>query len=192
MMARKQKIFTILILLIGLILLFEIVFRHSAFLNSLGTLLYRRQNFATAEQIFSRNGDEAPAAANKAKSHYKQGEFAEADSAAQDALQVLEDSADVHYDRGNIAYMQDDYRAAVESYEKALLIDPDDEDVRANLELALKKLEENPPPKPQPKSEEQEREKEEVQNALEALDNLEARERKEQSPKTSPKIDNWW
>ena len=101
--------------------------------------------------------------------------------------------AALHYDRGNIAFQKEDYEAAVNSYEEALLIDPSDEDCKANLELALKKLDENPPePELEQESEDEQRDEEEVRNILEALDNLETRDRKKQENKTPPKTQNWW
>ncbi len=88
--------------------------------------------------------------------------------------------------------MNEDYQSAVEEYEKALLLNPEDDDARENLELALTKLDKNPPPPPDPKEDEDKKNEEEVRNILDALDNLEARERKQQDKQGTPKTDNWW
>ncbi len=56
---------------------------------------------------FTKN--DAPANANLAKCLYRQNRFAEADSAATIALNSAKDKKDILYDRGNIAYKQQDY-----------------------------------------------------------------------------------
>ncbi|MDY0381387.1 MAG: tetratricopeptide repeat protein, partial [Candidatus Cloacimonadaceae bacterium] len=145
-----------------------------------------------AGKIFDGYAEEEEGAANLAKSRYKQGDYESAADAAEQALQKDQNNAETHYDKGNIAFMNEDYRSAVEEYEKALLLNPEDDDARENLELALTKLDKNPPPPPDPKEDEDKKNEEEVRNILDALDNLEARERKQQDKQGTPKTDNWW
>jgi Ca-activated chloride channel family protein len=45
------------------------------------------------------------------------------------------------FNKGNCHYQMQDYAAAIEAYEKALAIDPDDKKTEHNLELARKRLE---------------------------------------------------
>ena len=194
-MSKKQKILLVILAGLLLILILELVIRPHAFYNSLGRDLLNLKRYESAEKLFARNQEkkDAVAAGNLAKSHYKQGKYAEAESASEEALTKDPDAAVLHYDRGNIAYQKEDYQAAVKSYEEALLADPSDADCKANLELALKKLDENPPPPDSASdSEDQQRDEEEVRNILEALDNLEARDRTKQNEKTPPKTQNWW
>ncbi|MCB5265135.1 MAG: tetratricopeptide repeat protein [Candidatus Cloacimonetes bacterium] len=194
-MTRKQKILLIILAVLLLLLILELGFRPQVFRNSLGRELLNLKRYENAEKLFARNQEDggAVAAGNLAKSRYKQGNFAEAEAASEEALTKDSDAAALHYDRGNIAYQKEDYEAAVKSYEQALLGDPTDEDCKANLELALKKLDENPPPpESEPEPEDEQRDEEEVRNILEALDNLEARDRKNQNDKTPPKTQNWW
>lgn len=47
------------------------------------------------------------------------------------------------FNRGNSLYQMGQYQAAAESYQQALKLDPKDRDAKHNLELALKKLEDN-------------------------------------------------
>lgn len=194
-MKKKQKIVLIILAFLMLLLILELAFRSHVFFNSLGREMLNLKRYESAEKLFTRNqkkGD-AVAAGNLAKSRYKNENYTEAASASEDALSKDPDAAALHYDRGNIAFQQKDYQAAVNSFEEALFKDPTDEDSKANLELALRKLDENPPPpEPEPEPEEEKRDEEEVRNILEALDNLEARERKDQSDKTPPKTQNWW
>ncbi|MCB5271461.1 MAG: tetratricopeptide repeat protein [Candidatus Cloacimonetes bacterium] len=194
-MSKRQKILLVILAGLLLILVLELAIRPHAFFNSLGRDLLSLKRYESAEKLFARNQEkeDTVAAGNLAKSRYKQGNYTEAESASEEALAKDPEAAALLYDRGNIAFRQEDYQAAVKSYEEALLADPSDEDCKANLELALKKLDENPPPPESEKdSEDQQRNEEEVRNILEALDNLEARDRKNQNEKTPPKTQNWW
>lgn len=192
-MSKKQKILLIVLAILLLLLILELTLRPQVFRNSLGRELLNLKRYESAEKLFARDAEKesAVAAGNLAKSRYKKGEYSEAESASEAALTKDPEAAALHYDRGNIAFQQEDYKAAVNSYEQALLRDLTDADTKANLELALKKLDENPPP-PEPEPEDEKRDEEEVRNILEALDNLEARERKNQNDKTPPKTQNWW
>ena len=49
------------------------------------------------------------------------------------------ESADVYYNLGNAYYKSENIAKAVLNYERALLLNPDDEDIRFNLELARSK-----------------------------------------------------
>nr|MDK2851307.1 hypothetical protein [Candidatus Cloacimonadota bacterium] len=195
---KSKRIMWILIILL-LFLAVEIIFRHRSFINSLANELFRFGRYESVEKLWDKhNKEEDPVSnANLAKARYKQGKYDEAKDAMEKALKQDEDSADLLYDMGNIAFEKEDYQAAVEYYREALLKDPDDEDIKANLELALRKLDENPPP-PQPKKEDQdgtkqdETESDQYQNILEALDNLEAQVRQNRSHTSPPKADNWW
>ncbi|MCB5262047.1 MAG: tetratricopeptide repeat protein [Candidatus Cloacimonetes bacterium] len=198
-MSKKQIVLLSILAILLLLLILELAFRPQVLLNSLGRELLNLKRFESAEQLFARNQEKGGvvSASNLAKSRYKSGKFDEAESASEAALTQDPQAAALHYDRGNIAYQKQDYEAAVKSYEQALLADPSDADCKANLELALKMLDENPPPpesedKPENEPEEQQRNEDEVRNILEALDNLEARDRKNQNEKTPPKTQNWW
>ena len=63
-----------------------------------------------------------------------------------DAIEIYEslaanngESADVYYNLGNAYYKSENIAKAVLNYERALLLNPDDEDIRFNLELARSK-----------------------------------------------------
>jgi tetratricopeptide (TPR) repeat protein len=70
----------------------------------------------------------------------------------EDALSVLERAAvesrepalerDARFNRGVVQMEEEDLQAAVRSFGEALTVDPDDADARRNLELALRKLQE--------------------------------------------------
>jgi tetratricopeptide (TPR) repeat protein len=73
---------------------------------------------------------------------YKQGKY---DEAAQALGRVLESenqslSAGAYYNLGNTFFRQEKYQEAVGAYKKALMMNPNDQDAKVNLELALEKL----------------------------------------------------
>ena len=59
------------------------------------------------------------------------------------------------FNRGNALFQQQQYRQAVQAYEEVLRMNPDDEEAKHNLELALKQL-----PSPEEKDQQQEEEEE--------------------------------
>ena len=82
---------------------------------------------------------------NAANTLYRQGNYEEALKQLQKALQVGEPDAlaqNVHFNAGNAAFNGEDWQAAVDDYTAALLRNPDDQDAKVNLELALQKLQE--------------------------------------------------
>lgn len=197
-MTKQRRILIYILAILVVLFLLELLLRPYNLFNSLGNQLFRLKNYDAAEKLYAHNAqnEDGIASANLAKSRYKKEDYDAAAQAANESLQRMTDSAEVYYDRGNIAFAQEDYQAAVENYEQALILDPEDEDIKANLELALRKLEENPPPPPAPKPQEEseadQRSEEEVRNILEALDNLEIRDRLQQRDKTPAKAENWW
>lgn len=51
-------------------------------------------------------------------------------------------AAAAHYNAGNLLFASSDYQGAIESYKKALKLDQQSPDIRHNLELAVRKLNE--------------------------------------------------
>ena len=82
---------------------------------------------------------------NAANALYRQGNYEEALKQLQKALQVSESDAlaqNAHFNAGNAAFNGEDWQAAVDDYTAALLRNPDDQDAKVNLELALQKQQE--------------------------------------------------
>lgn len=67
---------------------------------------------------------------------YEQGNYEEAAAAYESLLKVEGLAAEVYYNLGNCYYKLDKIPFAVLNYERALLLDPGDGDIRANLALA--------------------------------------------------------
>lgn len=191
---KSKRIVLIILLVLALLLLLELILRPEVFRNSLASALFNGERYQKAAELYAANGDDSTAKANLGKALYKEGRAEEAQAAFDEALANSKAKAELYYDRGNAAFANKDYQAAVENYTESLLLDSGDKDAKANLELALRKLLENPPPPQQKQNEDkqQDRSEEEVRNILEALDNKEAQDRKEQQTQAPQRSENWW
>lgn len=74
-----------------------------------------------------------------ADSAYVKGEYKAAIEIYESLVANNGESADVYYNLGNAYYKSENIAKAVLNYERALLLNPDDEDIRFNLELARSK-----------------------------------------------------
>ena len=110
--------------------------------------LYHAKDYAGAIQSYRRAllRDSLSGKANfgLGASAYAQGRYDEAKSylerAAQDQQLTPQQHAGVLHNLGNVAMKKKDYQSAVQSYEEALLRNPEDENTRYNLALAQKLL----------------------------------------------------
>lgn len=74
-----------------------------------------------------------------ADSAYVKGDYKAAIEIYESLVANNGESADVYYNLGNAYYKSENIAKAVLNYERALLLNPDDEDIRFNLELARSK-----------------------------------------------------
>ena len=74
-----------------------------------------------------------------ADSAYVKGEYKAAIEIYESLVANNGESADVYYNLGNAYYKSENIAKAVLNYKRALLLNPDDEDIRFNLELARSK-----------------------------------------------------
>ncbi|HQM16484.1 MAG TPA: tetratricopeptide repeat protein [Candidatus Cloacimonas sp.] len=194
MSIKAKRIILLVIVIIILMLILELLLRPKVIRQSFADSFYQAQKYNKAENLFRKNttNNDAAAYANLAKSLYKQNRFAEADSAISIALNNAQDKKDILYDRGNIAYLQKDYQKALKDYKEALLLNPNDDDLQANYELTLRKLQKQPNPQPLMQQNEDKHKDEDILNILKGLDNKESTDRQQQKPKQSFKTDKWW
>ena len=95
-----------------------------------------------------------PAAYDLGNNLYRQGNFAEAGKYYQQALRHVPEvrnvkkqavySFDTYFNAGDAALQQKQYRAAMEAFVQALMIDPDNMEAKENYVYARKMLENNP------------------------------------------------
>ena len=83
-----------------------------------------------------------------ANRHYADGEFSQAIALYQEVLNSQKVSAEVYYNLGNSQYKSGKYTQAIINYERALLLAPDDDDIRFNLSLANRHIQDAISPLP--------------------------------------------
>ena len=131
---------------------------------------------------------------NQANTRYRQEGLSEAEQLLQQALAtadpVLAQSA--YYNLGNVHFNKQDWQAAIEAYQEALRLDPNDEDARHNLELAMQQMaqqqqEEEQQPQEEQQEEEQPQEEQSQDNQGEQQDEQNnGGEQQEQQPTVEP------
>lgn len=102
--------------------------------------------FMTVSVHAQENCDSIVAAADSA---YIQGDFITAASLYGDIIENIGVNATVYMNLGNCWYQQDEIAKAILCYERAYLLDPSDDDVKFNLELARTKTVDKVNPKNQ-------------------------------------------
>jgi tetratricopeptide (TPR) repeat protein len=208
---RLRRAVWILIAVLVLLLAFELLFRGHVLRHAFASGLYGRGRFAQAEKIWQNAADP------KDKDHipesslgstlYQKGDYPASEGLFNSALIENGKVHGNHYNLGNAYYREDKLDPALESYKRAMLLDPGDNDAKSNYELVLKRKGYQPPPEQEPqgggnreKPEEQKNDsqaspedQEEIRNRLDALDQQEARERMaREAPKSSDKGGKWW
>jgi Ca-activated chloride channel family protein len=113
-------------------------------LNNQGNEAYAKEDYMVALHEYQSAQIESPELAepyyNAANALYREGAYAEALEQMQMALQFVDNESLAEqsiYNLGNTFYNSQELDPAIESYISALLLDPNDQDAKYNLELAL-------------------------------------------------------
>lgn len=136
-------------------------------LNNQGTRAYQKENFSEATKFYQEAAIENPRSTeiqyNLGNALHQQTDYARALNGYQKALQSgnITRKADTYYNLGNTFYRMGQLNSAVEAYKECLKLNPSDQDAKFNLELALKKIQEQKQPrfKQQPKQSRSEQKK---------------------------------
>lgn len=118
--------------------------------NEEGNTLYRQKNYtdAISKYVEAQDGKthQQELSYNLANTLYQQKKFPEAIKELEKSISStnLALNQKIYFNRGNSFFQLGQYQPAVESYKKALELDSRDREAKHNLELALKKLQENP------------------------------------------------
>ena len=146
--------------------------------NNSGHEPYLGGDYASALETYRDAQGRAPKSGephyNSANVLYRTGEYEEALQSYDEALRHAggELRARGFFNRGNTAFRQEQYPEAVEAYEEVLRMNPDDEDAKHNLELALSRM----PPQDQQEEQQDEQEEEEEDEQEEEEDEQEEEE----------------
>ncbi len=110
--------------------------------------LYRLGRFAEAEKIYADSDMDNPKDLryryNRGCANYQGADYKGATASFSSVLRRAKDSrtkVKAAYNLGNTAFKQGDFASAAAHYKKAISIDPENENARYNLEIALRKLE---------------------------------------------------
>lgn len=137
-----------------------------------GGKAYGRGDFETALNAYKQAAIDAP---ERADLQYNVGTTLLRLGQTEDAVRELERAAakavdapllqrDAHYNRGNTHMNAEDYSTAVDAFQQALDVDPEDDDALHNLELALRKLQEQQQQQQDQQQQEQDQEENEEEN----------------------------
>ena len=110
--------------------------------------LYRQGRFAEAEKAYARSDMDNPKdfryRYNRGCAAYQDSDFQAASAAFSSVLRRSQDPQmkfRAVFNLGNIAFKQNDFESAVKLFRQAVIYDPENQDARYNLELALRKAE---------------------------------------------------
>lgn len=123
---------------------------------------------AAYQQALFENPELAEPYYNAANSLYREGAFPEALTLMQEALKFADEDSLTEsgfFNMGNSSFNTEDWGSAVEAFKQALLVSPEDQDAKYNLELALQQQQqEEQQEEEEQDQEEQEEESESDQN----------------------------
>ena len=149
--------------------------------------LYRQGRFAEAETAYARHDMDHPKDTryryNRGCSAYQNSDYKGAMAAFSSVLRRTEDNQirfKAAFNLGNTAYKMGDFESAATYYRQALLADPSNEDVRYNMELALRARE---------KQKEEQNEKPKTEHEKEKQKGQESENRQEPKGKNEEKSD---
>jgi Ca-activated chloride channel family protein len=118
-------------------------------LNQDGNQAFAEQAYLEALDLYQSAQVESPELAepyfNAANSFYRQGDYPAALEQMQMALQYVDEETLAEsslFNLGNTLYNSEELNQAVAAYTQALLLDPEDQDAKYNLELALQQQQE--------------------------------------------------
>ncbi len=110
--------------------------------------LYREGKFEEAEKRYAEGDMDHPKDIryryNRGCAAYQKGDYPSATAAFASVMRRTEENETrfrAAYNLGNAAFKQEDFAAAASHYKQALIIRPEAEDARYNLELALREME---------------------------------------------------
>ena len=156
-----------IIFIAGLLLLMTACSPDANKLVSKGNKTFDEQQYLAALEIYQNAQIESPELAepyyNAANALYREGQYAEALAQMQQAL-LYADQQEIaqagYYNMGNNLYNAQDLEAAIQAYKEALLINPNDQDAKYNLELALQQQQQQQEEQEQQEQDQQDQESE--------------------------------
>ncbi len=137
--------------------------------NGKGNELYKKQNYEEALKVYQDAQSDAPQKPelnyNIGNALYQQKKYDMAKESYQQSVLASDPKlrANAYYNLGSVQFRKGDLRDSLRLFEKALELNPKDEDTRYNIELIKKLLEKQPPPPEEQKAEEQQEQQQQDQ-----------------------------
>ena len=137
--------FVIRLILIFSVMTIVVACASTAQRNTSGNAQYNQGNYRQAINDYQgnmvANPDDPIAYYNMASALAGLDVFDRAIDSLEQAIDLADDDliAEAYYNLGNVFFEMERYQEAVSAYQQTLLIDPDDDDARYNLELALQR-----------------------------------------------------
>ena len=130
------------------VLFFYFVFATQSFADESPDELYRKGRYSEAEKLYTQKDMDHPQDIryryNRGCAAYQNSDFQGAHAAFSSAFRRAKDTETRYrasYNSGNAAFKQGNFEVAVAYYKNAILLNPESEEARYNMELALNKLE---------------------------------------------------
>ena len=176
--------------------------------NNLGNDLFEEGDYVAAleeyEEAQELNPDTPELYYNEGNTLYRMEQYDDAIEKYDEALIEAEDdlSALGYFNKGNVYFDREEYPLAIEEYKKVLRIDPENEDAKHNLELALSKIppqeeqeqgeepDENQEPGPQQQEQEQPQDQQDQQDEQNEQDQQEQENEEEQDEQQDQQQNN--
>ncbi|MCB0210024.1 MAG: tetratricopeptide repeat protein [Anaerolineae bacterium] len=146
----KSKLYITLLLLY--LILLTACGSPAARYNNDGNEAFDENNYTKALENYTAAKQEDPDLAepyyNSGNTYYRQGQYESAEMQTKQSLRSTEEgekqelAQNSYYNLGNSFFQTEQWEEAIDAYKEALRLNPDDEDAKYNLELALKNLEE--------------------------------------------------
>jgi tetratricopeptide (TPR) repeat protein len=157
--------------------------------NAEGNSLYQQKNYPGAlDKYVEANDGKArrpELAYNLGNTFYQQKKYPEALRELETAIASGDSRLNqkAYFNRGNTFFQMGKYQEAIESYQKALELVPSDREAKHNLELALKKLQENPQDSQKNPKNKDQQSKQDKQDQRQNGSSDQQKQRSEQQPK---------
>lgn len=145
---------------------------------------YQKGSFDKAQKLYEaileKDSNRGDIHYNLGNTHYRNGKFPEAEKNYLESLNSQDPKIreDALYNLGNARYRQNDLQGALDYYNKALEMNPDNREAELNRDFVLKKMKEEPPP--ESKQDQKNQENQENQNTEEK--NKDSQDQPQESP----------
>lgn len=157
--------------------------------NTRGNKLYQQQNYEEALKVYQDAQADAPQKPelnyNVGNAQYQQKQYDQSKESYQQSLTAADEKlrANIYYNLASAEFRKSDLKESLRLFEKALELNPKDEDTRYNIELIKKLLEKQPPPPEQEQQQQKQEQKQDQQGGGAKQEQKDEEKQKQESEK---------